>query len=778
VLLAIAVREFMLNPGLHTLPWSVRGLQRLAVYTVIFIILGAVRRTPGWFLGLALLYGIAAAGPAPFAALALFAAAALSIGSWFCDDPAIAFLLGEGLLGVGASLLGRTYLCYPITFLCLLLLPIGLRREWLRRAGRRLTDSLHTTGGSVFIAILAFVLSIPFLLALKPEVGTDSLAMHLALPAYVALHHHFPFDVREFLWAVMPQTTDWCYAIVYSLGGEFAARLLNFANLLAAVALLFTMARQHASRRVALAICALFVTGPMVQVVTGSLFIDNLLAGLLLASIAAFSLQSIGTGWLLLGLALSCKSGAMAFMPAIAAFAVFTARRRSAVTWAIVPALAIALYWYAVAWMQTGNPFFPYANETFHSKVLDAPVVLGFDQPLTWRTPAALTFHSRDFLEGTDGSAGFHYFLLIPAAMIAMARRKSWLLWWISGTALSAFVISFSRIAYLRYIYPEMLLLMLPMGYWLEQEDRARGARRAMAYAVITLIAAANIFYQSSSGWYHRDFVWNLIGGSAQADEYLRGSAPARIITEVLNRIAPGEPALYCQYDHAAGFAGDVHTTNWHTHIRDGVLLNSREPLEVLQFLNRWKIRYIASPIPEDLDSWPRVLPAFFTDFTEPVFTPGRWRLYKVRDEFTGSAGVDTARRWIASPPPAGPGIYDDADARVHLTGDWYRDFTSDRPLYKTLTRSRTAGDELRFTFEGTTVGFCYSQGPDAGIAEARIDGATVVVDEYAPSVAYGGRREWSGLATGVHTITIRASGRRNPASRNDAISVDAFEVK
>ena len=31
----------------------------------------------------------------------------------------------------------------------------------------------------------------------------------------------------------MPQTTDWCYAVAYSIGGEFAARLLNFVNLLA-----------------------------------------------------------------------------------------------------------------------------------------------------------------------------------------------------------------------------------------------------------------------------------------------------------------------------------------------------------------------------------------------------------------------------------------------------------------------------------------------------------------------------------------------------------------
>jgi len=125
VLLAIAVREFILNPALHKLPWSARGLRRLAVYAAGFLVLAAVRRTSTWIAGVALVFGIAAAGPAPFAVLALFAAAALSLGSWFCDDPAIAFLLGEGLLGVAASLLGRTYLCYPITFLCLLLVPIS-----------------------------------------------------------------------------------------------------------------------------------------------------------------------------------------------------------------------------------------------------------------------------------------------------------------------------------------------------------------------------------------------------------------------------------------------------------------------------------------------------------------------------------------------------------------------------------------------------------------------------------------------------------------------------
>jgi hypothetical protein len=781
ILLAIAGVEFVGNPNLHALPWSHRGLERLGIFVATFLVIAAIRRTPAWFLAIALVYGIGAVGLAPFAAIALFGAAALALGSFFSSEIGIAFCLGEGLLGIAASLLGRTYLCYPVTFLCLLLLPIVLRRRWLVCAARQVPDVLRKASDTAFVVILAFVLGIPFLLAMKPEVGTDSLAMHLALPAYVAMHHHFSFDVREFLWAAMPQTTDWCYAIAYSLGGEFAARLLNFVNLVVAVALLFGIAREFASRRAALAICALFATGPMVQVVAGSLFIDNLLAALLLASLAAFSSQRFAAGWLLLGLALSCKAGAVVFVPGILVFAVYCARgpRASWVAWAVAPALAIGLYYYAAAWFQTGNPVFPYANEIFHSKLLDTSVVAGeFRQPPGWRTPFDITFRSESFLEGTDGCAGFQYFLLLPAGLIAAFKQKCRVLWWVAAVAVSAFVISFSQIAYLRYVYPELLLLMIPMAPWLDEEDRAGGVRRAAAYGLVALIAVANILFQSASGWYHRDFVWNLMAGRVQADEYLRASAPARIITEVLNRIAPGEPALYCQYDHIAGLAGEAHTTNWHTHVRDGSLLNSREAIAVLEFVNRWKIRYVASPIPEDLDTWPRVLPAFFADFTEPVFTPGRWRLYRVRQEFAGPAGVETARRWIERAPPAEPGIYDDADARIHLAGSWYRDFASDRPLYKTLTRSRTAGDELRFAFAGSGIVYRYASGPDAGIAEVSVDGAAAaLVDEYAPSAGYDGRREFAGLAPGVHSITVRVTTRRNPTARDGTISVDGFEV-
>ena len=49
----------------------------------------------------------------------------------------------------------------------------------------------------------------------------------------------FTYRPDRIFWSVMPMGADWCYTVVYMLGGEFAARLLNFAMLLLVEALLY-----------------------------------------------------------------------------------------------------------------------------------------------------------------------------------------------------------------------------------------------------------------------------------------------------------------------------------------------------------------------------------------------------------------------------------------------------------------------------------------------------------------------------------------------------------
>ena len=359
------------------------------------------------------------------------------------------------------------------------------QRQWLAGRAARIWTRLREKGGlsasAAAVTLLSFAVGMHFLLAMKPEVGTDSLAMHLALPAYVSIHHHWPYDVKEFIWALMPQTTDWCYTLAYSIGGDLAARLLNFTNLLAILGLLYSLLRTYCSHVVALLTCALYATGPLVQVVTGSLFIENLLAALLIASFLAFFRHALqgGTnlyiaGWLCLGLALSCKTGALAFVPGIVALSIWAGRRCPVPfrVWSISAAsgLAIGAYIFFFAWLSTGNPVFPLANEIFHSKLFVTERIADqFRLPLSWRTLSDVTFHSGLYIEGSDGSAGFHYFLILPAALAVIVRRRYPAAVWSAAVGLSAFVITFCQISYLRYVYPALLLLMAPLALWLAE---------------------------------------------------------------------------------------------------------------------------------------------------------------------------------------------------------------------------------------------------------------------------------------------------------------------
>src|SRR5664279_2892394 len=175
---------------------------------------------------------------------------------------------------------------------------------------------------------------------LKPESSADGLSMHLAVPANIAANHILTFDPGRFLWAVMPMGADFSWSIVYLLGGEMAARLLNFTLLLVLLGLLHAAVRRSVSPGVAWLLVALFAATPMVQLVTGSLFVENLLTSFLLGMMTAIWLfaESADRRYLYLaaalgGTALATKFGAIALVvPALLCAAVEVWRHRKAST--------------------------------------------------------------------------------------------------------------------------------------------------------------------------------------------------------------------------------------------------------------------------------------------------------------------------------------------------------------------------------------------------------------------------------------------------------------
>ena len=304
-------------------------------------------------------------------------------------------------------------------------LPISIRRA-----------DLGTWGERAAAALLVFALATHWLMALKPEISADGLALHLAVPANIAAHHQLTFEPARFIWSVMPLGADWIYSIVYQLGGEAASRLTNFAMLLAIEAMLYGVARRWLSRAAALLVTALFATTPMVQLVTGSLFVENLQCALILALLAAIwqlgetgDRRSLFAAAILAGGACSTKFGAIVLVGCALPFAAWETRRqwrslspRPAVTCvlALILFAVAAAPTYAIAYEKTHNPVYPFLSHTFRSSLLNVEIATQYHEPLNPKTLYDLTFHTENYYEARNGSFGFQYLVLAPLALAGL----------------------------------------------------------------------------------------------------------------------------------------------------------------------------------------------------------------------------------------------------------------------------------------------------------------------------------------------------------------------
>lgn len=96
-----------------------------------------------------------------------------------------------------------------------------------------------------------------------------------------------------------------------------------------------------------------------------------------------------------------------------------------------------------------------------------------------------------------------------------------------------------------------------------------------------------------------------------------------------------------------------------------------------------------------------------------------------------------------------------------------------------TAMETELPGVKVDLPFRGTAISWIGYRGPDAGIAQVQVDGgAPSEVDLHSPTARYQPVVfTATGLADANHTLTIQATGRRNPASSAARVVVDAFDV-
>ena len=299
VVLAAAGSYGLVHEKLAAQPlWSAEGRSRLLGYALVYWTIAGLllRFAPKWLVPAAGIfvavytacwYTPAWSGVAALAAVLYFLGSCFFTGKFLSRraDAATAILLGMAvwMFAIWAALHFpvNTGAAYAIAFAIPYAWALKMRRSLADLAKRPEQAEPARHAKPWGLAVLLFILLAHWLVALKPEISADGLSMHLALPMAVEHAGSWGFDFHRQTWSMMPAGGDCLFTAAYllsgggSTAGEAAARLLNFAMLA-----LLTWMVARASRSFLMA--ALFASTPLAHMVTGSLFVENVWAALIL----------------------------------------------------------------------------------------------------------------------------------------------------------------------------------------------------------------------------------------------------------------------------------------------------------------------------------------------------------------------------------------------------------------------------------------------------------------------------------------------------------------
>ena len=828
ILLAVTVSEIhgFSTGNLFSQPiWLPWGQRRLAHFTTLFA---------AWSLPLLILFPwayasvlaalaagatVLATGPLAVAAIALFLASACALGSMLLGKaeprtagdirPVIAHvcatLLGIAIYAFAMTIAARIPVNYPAAWAAVIAIPILLDARGVIRRFRELAAPLRSISlpnwpERAAFALLAFVLCIHWFAALEPETSSDGLAMHLAVPANIAAHHAMTYQPELFLWSVMPMGADFSYAIVYLLGGEPAVSLFNFALLLSIAALIYSVNRRWLERAPALVVTALFASTPLVHLVTGSLFIENFVAAMILGMLVAlWRFREIGHRNLLFataalaGAAAAAKLGACVFALLAVLFAAAEARRhwkhlsaRPAVTAALAMGLlvAVAAPPYLIAYAKTGNPVFPFLNTRLPSPMLEHGLDFRdsrYHKPLVWNTPFNLTFHTADYFEAQNGAFGFQYLLLIPLALVALLAAPQYAAKTAATVALAASVIIMATQPNARYVYAALPLFAISFGALLARfAAQQRWMTRALLAAAVIFIGL-NVYFEAASGWYHKHFYSLSLFRPTGRDLYLRETAPMRDVTQRFRRAQPQAPVLLVTENDLTDAGDRVYEYEWHQYAIWKRIATVKSVSALRQFFASLGIRYFIAHRtgPDEDPIFPAELGEFLANCTAPEFENGRFYVARIIPVCESLGGADL-EAWLARLPPAlvSPGVYDDSDPALRFHGLWTRSREFNGPYRHSISYTNIRGAEVTFAFQGESLTYVYTKARNRGLARIEIDGVAQAIDLYSPSVQWRARTQFCCLAPGRHLVVLRATGEKQPQSQGAYIDLDAFIAK
>jgi hypothetical protein len=317
-----------------------------------------------------------------------------------------------------------------------------------------------------------------------------------------------------------------------------------------------------------------------------------------------------------------------------------------------------------------------------------------------------------------------------------------------------------------------MPLALIPVGAtlgWISERGRLV-YRGVLLYALACI--ALNAWFLPSGSYYHKDFSLKQPFSRAERDRYLSAVVSPLKVVEYFNQTHAKSKVMFTHEGANAGTNGDVYENHWH---QPSTYLKIREVEDVpsmLAAVQGWDVRLFIGRKPIGGDrADPPVLAEFLAHCTLPEFEVGDYYLARLEPECG-------AKRRTEPAIVVKPGYYGDDDPALVYQGEWKQDLPPSGPDRNTRTRAEAPGAQVSLAFEGKSLYYVFTRGPNHGIASVTIDGVEKdPIDMYYPQTDWQHKAGYCCFAPGRHVVVVRSTGKKNAASAGHAIDVDSFSV-
>ena len=307
---------------------------------------------------------------------------------------------------------------------------------------------------------------------------------------------------------------------------------------------------------------------------------------------------------LLLGVACAAKAVTFTMLPVLLVLLVLRVRNwacvdnRQAILAGLGLFIAFAIVPYAYAYLRTGNPLFPFYNAVFQSPYFAASNFSDtrWSKGLSWNWLYLATFEPSRYIEmGRQfiGAPGFQWIVLLVPAVVLLAVRQERRAIELLLIGLACLGLTTFFIAYLRYVFPALVILCAVIGVAASQISSEETAWWNPARVAMAMVVCLNLLFLNAAAQYY-DFPTQTLVSDNRRTAYLETHQPMRLAVNFVNQINQANSPVAIFGDAlVAGLSADALHPIWYNQKFETEILAVKNKDDLLAALKKWRVQHI-----------------------------------------------------------------------------------------------------------------------------------------------------------------------------------------